>query len=130
MCAKSDDRQYTGSHINDNSLLHMCWFNIYWFNFISQITWADPEGGEGMGVFHTLENLKLHYVSVEILVRTPSRSNWTPWWSSVEPSVKYADYFLKKKSFWDTLPLISFLDPRMNQCVNPSTSILMSFHRS
>ena len=90
MCAKSDDRRlyrFTGSHINDNSLLHM-----RWFHFISQIPCADPEGEHG-GLDPppppTLENhkvckdakirnrynqvphpTKLHNVYVEILVWT------------------------------------------------------------
>ena len=85
MCAKSDD--HTSSHINDNYLLHMCWFN-----FISQIQWADPEGGtrgldpppplalenpkvrKGAKIrnryYQVPHPTKLHYVYVEILVRT------------------------------------------------------------
>ena len=38
------------------------------------VAWADPEGEKGS---EPLENHKWLYVSLEILVHIPSRSNWT-----------------------------------------------------
>ena len=64
-------------------------------------TWADPEGGEGVQT--PLENLSGYIVSLEILVLTPSRINWTPWVqlilegsSYVPRSKKYVDDLTKK----------------------------------
>ena len=100
MCAKSDDRQETiQTHKYTDTqaltLMIIAFYTCAGLIFTGLILSVKSHGRvhRGGGGGQTLENLKLHYVSVEILVRTPSRSNWTPCWSSVEPSVKYADYF-------------------------------------
>ena len=53
--------------------------------------WGGGGGGGGGGP-DPLEIRKQRYVSLEILVRTPSRSDWSRW-RSVLPSVKYYDWF-------------------------------------
>ena len=65
-------------------------------------TCADPKGrGGGQGVRTPLENHKLLYISLEILVRIPLEKQFDPsgptasWGRSVWPSVKYNDDYKK-----------------------------------